>query len=59
MTTHKTKWFLSTVGAGVLGSALTFGTVLNTDILHQDTGVQSSTQSSSNTSYNVQQNKYY
>ena len=55
MTTHKTKWFLSTVGAGVLGSALTFGTVLNTDILHQDTGVQSSTQSSSNTSYNVQQ----
>lgn len=54
MNTSKSKWLLSTVGAGVLGSALTLGTVMNTDILKQDSGIQAASQSESPTPYNVQ-----
>lgn len=53
MNTSKGKWFLSTVGAGVLGSALTFGAVLNTDVLQQESHLQASTQSDTATPYNV------
>ncbi|WP_432353453.1 S1C family serine protease [Sporosarcina sp. A2] len=54
MNTSKSKWLLSTVGAGVLGSALTLGVVTNTDILKQDSGLQATTQSENSTPYNVQ-----
>ncbi|REB07962.1 PDZ domain-containing protein [Sporosarcina sp. BI001-red] len=54
MNTSKGKWLLSTVGAGVLGSALTLGAVTNTDILKQDTGLQAASHSETTTPYNVQ-----
>lgn len=54
MNTSKSKWLLSTVGAGVLGSALTLGAVANTDILKQDSGLQAAVQSDNTTPYNVQ-----
>lgn len=54
MNTSKSKWLLSTVGAGVLGSALTLGAVTNTDILKQDSGLQATEQSDTTTPYNVQ-----
>ncbi len=52
MNSSKAKWALSTVGAGVLGSALTLGAVLNTNILPQKAEVQSAAQAE--TPYNVQ-----
>lgn len=54
MNTSKSKWLVSTVGAAVLGSALTLGAVMNTDILKQDSGLQSASQSNTTTPYNVQ-----
>ena len=54
MNSSKSKWLLSTVGAGVLGSALTLGAVANTDILKQDSSLQSATQPETSTPYNVQ-----
>ncbi|WP_251636592.1 S1C family serine protease [Sporosarcina sp. NCCP-2716] len=53
MNSSKTKWALSTIGAGVLGSALTLGAVLNTNILPQKTEVRSAAQAE--TPYNVEQ----
>ncbi|WOV84153.1 trypsin-like peptidase domain-containing protein [Sporosarcina jeotgali] len=54
MNTSKSKWLLSTVGAGVLGSALTLGAVTNTDILKQDSGTRAAVQSDNTAPYNVQ-----
>lgn len=54
MNTSKSKWLLSTVGAGVLGSALTLGAVTNTDILKQDSGTHAAVQSDNTAPYNLQ-----
>ncbi|WJY26965.1 S1C family serine protease [Sporosarcina trichiuri] len=55
MNTSKTKWILSTVGAGALGSVLTLGAVLNTDVLAQKTDVQSAEKTEAAQPYNVEQ----
>src|SRR4051794_14448896 len=48
------KRFMSTVGAGILGSALTLGVVANTDILQAKTQQENATENSSTTPNFVQ-----